>query len=83
MGGALGLAILSTIASGQTQRRYREVAARAITDGFDLAFTVAAVFALVARDRRGRAAELRGRTPAEVATFRSRSRSKSKEAVAA
>ena len=48
LGGALGLAILSTIASSQTNRELGVSAARAITDGFDLAFTVAAVFALAA-----------------------------------
>jgi EmrB/QacA subfamily drug resistance transporter len=48
MGGALGLAILSTIASGQTRGHVGIGAARSLTDGFDLAFTVAAGFALVA-----------------------------------
>jgi hypothetical protein len=45
MGGALGLAILSTIASSQTKGELGVSAARAITDGFDLAFAVAAIFA--------------------------------------
>ncbi len=48
MGGALGLAILSTIASTQTRHDVGVSAARALTDGFDLAFTVAIGFALVA-----------------------------------
>ena len=48
LGGALGLAILSTIASSQTNGELGVSAARAITDGFDLAFTVAAVFSLAA-----------------------------------
>jgi EmrB/QacA subfamily drug resistance transporter len=48
MGGALGLAILSTIASTQTRGDADVSAARALTDGFDLAFTVAVGFALVA-----------------------------------
>ncbi|MGI8628694.1 MAG: MFS transporter [Solirubrobacteraceae bacterium] len=48
MGGALGLAILSTIASAQTSGEKGVSAARALSDGFDLAFTVAAVFCLVA-----------------------------------
>ncbi len=48
MGGALGLAILSTIASSQTRNDVGVGAARALTDGFDLAFTVAVGFALVA-----------------------------------
>ncbi|HWE13748.1 MAG TPA: MFS transporter [Solirubrobacteraceae bacterium] len=46
MGGALGLAILSTIASGQTRSDVGLGAARALTDGFDLAFTVAIGIAL-------------------------------------
>jgi MFS family permease len=46
MGGALGLAILSTIAGGQTRSEIGVGAARALTDGFDLAFTVAIGFAL-------------------------------------
>ena len=47
MGGALGLAMLSTIAASQTHAQIGVSAARALTDGFDLAFTVAAGFALV------------------------------------
>jgi MFS family permease len=47
MGGALGLAILSTIASSQTRGEAGIATARALTDGFDLAFTVAAGFAVV------------------------------------
>jgi predicted MFS family arabinose efflux permease len=46
LGGALGLAILSTIASGRTGGEVGVGAARALTDGFDLAFTVAVGFAL-------------------------------------
>jgi EmrB/QacA subfamily drug resistance transporter len=45
MGGALGLAILSTIASGRTGGEVGTTAARALTDGFDLAFVVAIGFA--------------------------------------
>ncbi len=48
MGGALGLAILSTIASTQTRGDVGVGAARALTDGFDLAFAIASVFALTA-----------------------------------
>ena len=48
MGGALGLAILSTIASGVTRGDTGVSAARALTNGFDLAFTVAVGFALAA-----------------------------------
>jgi EmrB/QacA subfamily drug resistance transporter len=46
MGGALGLAVLSTIATSQTHAQVGVSAARALTDGFDLAFTVATGFAL-------------------------------------
>jgi MFS family permease len=46
MGGALGLAILSTIAAGQTHAQTGLGAAAALSDGFDLAFTVATGFAL-------------------------------------
>ena len=48
MGGALGLAILSTIAASRTRADAALGAARALTNGFDVAFTVAAGFALVA-----------------------------------
>jgi EmrB/QacA subfamily drug resistance transporter len=47
LGGALGLAILSTIASGHTGGEVGVSPVRALTDGFDLAFTVATGFALV------------------------------------
>jgi EmrB/QacA subfamily drug resistance transporter len=49
MGGALGLAILSTIASGHTHGVAAAGAgtAGALTSGFDLAFTVAIGFALI------------------------------------
>jgi hypothetical protein len=46
MGGALGLAILSTIAASTTHGEVALAGARALTDGFDQAFTVAAGFAL-------------------------------------
>jgi EmrB/QacA subfamily drug resistance transporter len=48
MGGALGLAILSTIAAGRTRAETALGAARALSDGFDRAFLVGAGFALVA-----------------------------------
>ena len=48
MGGALGLAILSTIAAGRTRAETGLGAARALTDGFDRAFVVGTGFALVA-----------------------------------
>ena len=47
MGGALGLAILSTIASSRTGGEAGIAGARALTNGFDLAFTVAVGFAIV------------------------------------
>jgi EmrB/QacA subfamily drug resistance transporter len=46
MGGALGLAVLSTIAASATHAQVGVGAARALSDGFDLAFTVATGFAL-------------------------------------
>ncbi|MGH2927725.1 MAG: MFS transporter, partial [Solirubrobacteraceae bacterium] len=47
MGGALGLAILSTIASAQTRASAGVSTGRALTDGFDVAFAIAAGFAVV------------------------------------
>ena len=46
MGGALGLAILSTIADAQTRADASAGAAHALTNGFDLAFAVGACFTL-------------------------------------
>ncbi|HEY0516143.1 MAG TPA: MFS transporter [Solirubrobacteraceae bacterium] len=46
MGGALGLAILSTIADAQTRHDAAAGAAGALTSGFDLAFAVGAGFSL-------------------------------------
>jgi EmrB/QacA subfamily drug resistance transporter len=46
MGGALGLAILSTIADSQTRAHASAGAAQALTDGFGLAFGVGAIFCL-------------------------------------
>jgi EmrB/QacA subfamily drug resistance transporter len=48
MGGALGLAILSTLAAGRTRAEAGVGVARALTDGFDRAFVVGTGFALVA-----------------------------------
>ncbi len=67
MGGALGLAILSTIAGGQTSGEAGVSAARAVTDGFDLAFAVAAVFCLAAVGIA--ATELRARLSPQVAAL--------------
>jgi len=44
MGGALGLAVLSTIAAAHTRAQVATGAARALTSGFDLAFVVGAAF---------------------------------------
>jgi hypothetical protein len=46
MGGALGLAILSTIAASQTRADAGAGAAHALTSGFGLAFGVGAAFTL-------------------------------------
>jgi MFS family permease len=46
VGGALGLAVLSTIAAGQTHGELGVAPLRALTDGFSLAFTVGALFCL-------------------------------------
>ena len=47
VGGALGLAILSTIADAQTRASASAGALHAATDGFSLAFTVGALFTLM------------------------------------
>ena len=44
VGGALGLAVLSTIAASHTRGEVGVGAARALTDGFGVAFSLAAVF---------------------------------------
>jgi hypothetical protein len=71
MGGALGLAVLSTIADAQTRDSAAAGAAHALTNGFDLAFGVGAVFTLVG----SLLAALLLRKPAEgsVVTVRARS----------
>jgi MFS family permease len=46
VGGALGLALLGTIAATQTRSEVGVGAARALSDGFDLAFATGAVFCL-------------------------------------
>jgi EmrB/QacA subfamily drug resistance transporter len=47
MGGALGLAVLSTIADARTRGDVAAGAAHALTNGFDLAFGVGALFTVV------------------------------------
>jgi EmrB/QacA subfamily drug resistance transporter len=81
MGGALGLAILSTIASGQATGEIGVSAARAVTNGFDLAFAVAAVFCAAAIVVA--ATKLRPRAASEVVTLRERIEIEESEALAA
>ena len=72
MGGALGLAVLSTIASAHTRSEAGVSAARALTDGFDLAFGVGALLCLAGavlaglwlREPRERSAFARSAAPA-------------------
>jgi len=47
MGGALGLAVLSTIADAQTRHAVSRGTAHALTSGFDLAFAVGAAISLL------------------------------------
>jgi len=47
MGGALGLAVLSTLAAAHTRAELGVGAARALTDGFGFAFAVGALFCVV------------------------------------
>ena len=81
MGGALGLAVLSTIASTQTRGETGVAVARAITDGFDLAFTVAAVFAFAGAAVA--ATRLRARTASEVVPLAPQGELEEQEALAA
>ena len=81
MGGALGLAILSTIASSQAGGATGVTAARAITDGFDMAFAVAAAFSLGAVLIA--ATKLRSRRVSAVAELPERVEAREPEALAA
>jgi EmrB/QacA subfamily drug resistance transporter len=65
MGGALGLAILSTIASSYTRGDLAAGAQHALTGGFDLAFAVGAGFCLAGAI--GAVTLLRDRAPASAA----------------
>jgi EmrB/QacA subfamily drug resistance transporter len=65
MGGALGLAVLSTIADAQTRANAAAGAAHALSDGFDLAFGVGAVFSFAGVLIAGLL--LRGRSPRSTA----------------
>jgi EmrB/QacA subfamily drug resistance transporter len=73
MGGALGLAVLSTIAEARTRSALGESVARALTDGFGLAFGVGAllcvagaVVAAVLLRRQPSVAAAPGAAPAEA-----------------
>jgi EmrB/QacA subfamily drug resistance transporter len=83
MGGALGLAVLSTLATSQTHSEIGTVASRALSDGFDLAFTVAAVFALAGAAIAGVALRQRETEAAEVVTMPQRRETDPDEFVAA
>lgn len=66
MGGALGLAILSTIADSRTRADAHLGHALALTRGFDLAFLVGAAFALAGAILAGLALRGRSRTAPET-----------------
>jgi MFS family permease len=83
MGGALGLAVLSTLATSQTHSEIGTVASRALSDGFDLAFTVAAVFALAGAAIAGVALRPRETEAAEVRAMPERLEPDTDEVVAA
>jgi EmrB/QacA subfamily drug resistance transporter len=74
MGGALGLAVLSTIADAQTKGHASLGAARALTEGFDAAFlvgsacTLAGALAAVLLLRRRERADVPAPAPADAAT---------------
>ena len=88
MGGALGLAVLSTIAAAHTHAQTGVPAARALTDGFDLAFAVGAIFtlagalaaALLLRERAGASVT---QIPARVAEEDERGEPAQQDALAA
>jgi EmrB/QacA subfamily drug resistance transporter len=75
VGGALGLAILSTIADAQTRASVGAGALHAATDGFSLAFTIGALFTLM-----GAVAAATLLRPRAVATVAPASRERDPEA---
>jgi EmrB/QacA subfamily drug resistance transporter len=75
VGGALGLAILSTIADAQTRASAGAGVLHAATDGFSLAFTIGALFTLI-----GAIAAATLLRPRAVATVASASRERDPEA---
>ena len=81
MGGALGLAVLSTIAAAHTRGAVGVGPARALTDGFDLAFAVGALLCLAAAFVA--AVTLRSRAMASVAELPVHGETEQREAVAA
>jgi EmrB/QacA subfamily drug resistance transporter len=83
MGGALGLAILSTIAASQTHSELGVGAARALTDGFDQAFIVATGFALAGAAIAAVALRIRASDEAEVVAMPERSEPDPEGALAA
>jgi EmrB/QacA subfamily drug resistance transporter len=77
MGGALGLALLSTIASSDRHAHLAAGTTRALTDGFDLAMTVGALFCLAGAAvagllLRSETAPAASRVPAEDAAYNGR-----------
>jgi MFS family permease len=88
MGGALGLAVLSTIADAQTRGDASAGAAHALSSGFDVAFGVGAAIALlgatlaVLRLRTPRAADVSPLSPSETRSEPEETRSESKESEA-
>jgi EmrB/QacA subfamily drug resistance transporter len=81
MGGALGLALLSTIAAAHTRGAIGVSAAKALTDGFDIAFAVGAALCIAAAFVA--AATLRPRTAAAVTELPVDNQSAQRDAVAA
>ena len=81
MGGALGLALLSTIAASHTRGAVGVGAVKALTDGFDLAFAVGALFCVAAAFVA--AATLRPRAAVAAAGFPVREESEQEDPVAA
>jgi EmrB/QacA subfamily drug resistance transporter len=68
VGGAIGLAVLSTIAASHTRASVSAGHLAALTDGFSIAFTIGAVFTLVGAV--AAAALLRPRAPQRLAAVR-------------
>jgi EmrB/QacA subfamily drug resistance transporter len=80
MGGALGLAVLSTIAAAHTRGEIGVSAPRALADGFDLAFGVGALFCILGA---AVAALLLRRPPSEAVTATTTTEDEEREVLAA